>query len=80
MNVWDHSRVIQTEIWRNRTTDLSDGQTVLTLLENNSFNISLTGATPAINAKMNNANIIATNVQAVNGVVHVIGTVILLQL
>lgn len=63
-----------------RSTDLSDGQTVPTLLENNSFNINLTGAMPAINATTNNANIIATDVQATNGVVHVIDTVILPQL
>jgi len=63
-----------------RSTDLSDGQTVPTLLENNSFNINLTGTMPAINATMNNANIIATDVQATNGVVHVIDTVILPQL
>jgi len=63
-----------------RSTDLSDGQMVPTLLENNSFMINLTGATPAINATSNNANIIATDVQATNGVVHVIDTVILPQL
>ena len=63
-----------------RSTDLSDGQSVPTLLADNSFNINLSGATPAINATMNNANIIATDVQAVNGVVHVIDTVILPQL
>ncbi len=63
-----------------RSTDLSDGQTIPTLLENNSFNINLTGTMPAINATMNNANIIATDVQAVNGVVHVIDTVILPRL
>lgn len=63
-----------------RSTDLSDGQMVPTLLENNTFMINLTGTTPAINATMNNANIIATDVQATNGVVHVIDTVILPQL
>ena len=63
-----------------RSTDLSDGQNVPTLLENNNFTINLSGTTPVINATMNNANIIATDVQAINGVVHVIDAVILPQL
>ena len=63
-----------------RSTDLSDGQTVPTLLENSTFKINLTGATPLINAMMNDANIIATDVQATNGVVHVIDSVILPEL
>lgn len=63
-----------------RSTDLSDGQNVPTLLENNNFTINLSGTNPVINATMNNANIIVTDVQATNGVVHVIDTVILPQL
>lgn len=63
-----------------RSTDLSDGQNVPTLLENNNFTINLSGANPVINATMNDANIIATDVQATNGVVHVIDAVILPQL
>jgi len=60
-----------------RSTDLSDGQVVATLFPDNNFSINLTGAMPAINATMNNANIIATDVQATNGVIHVIDAVIL---
>ncbi len=63
-----------------RSTDLSNGQVVPTLLEGNTFSINLTGATPAIDATMNTANIIATDVQSTNGVVHVIDAVILPQL
>ncbi len=63
-----------------RSTDLTNGQIVPTLYPDNSFTINLTGAIPAINATMNNADIIATDVQATNGVIHVIDTVILPQL
>jgi len=63
-----------------RSTDLSNGQSVPTLLTDNSFLIDLSGATPAITATSNNANIVATDVQATNGVIHVIDTVILPQL
>ena len=63
-----------------RSTDLSNGQVVPTLLEGSTFSINLTGATPAIDATMNTANIIATDVQSTNGVVHVIDAVILPQL
>lgn len=63
-----------------RSTDLSEGQVVPTLLTDNSFAINLMGTTPAITATMNTANIIATDVQATNGVVHVIDTVLLPQL
>ena len=63
-----------------RSTDLTNGQIVPTLYPDNSFMINLTGTLPAINATMNNADIIATDVQATNGVIHVIDTVILPQL
>lgn len=63
-----------------RSTDLSDGQVVPTLSGDNTFSINLTGATPVINATMNTANIIATDVQATNGVIHVIDAVLLPQL
>jgi len=60
-----------------RSTDLTDGQEVPTLLENSTFKINLSGITPTIDAMMNSAAIIATDVQATNGVVHVIDSVIL---
>lgn len=60
-----------------RSTDLSNGQEVPTLSEGNSFNIDLSGSTPQINAGSNTANIIATDVQATNGVIHAIDAVIL---
>ena len=63
-----------------RSTDLSNGQVVPTLLADNTFTINLSGATPVIEATMNTANIVATDVQSTNGVVHVIDTVILPQL
>ena len=63
-----------------RSTDLSDGQVVPTLSGEDTFTINLSGATPVIDAAMNSANIIATDVQSTNGVIHVIDTVILPQL
>ncbi len=63
-----------------RSTDLTDGQMVSTLSGDNTFLIDLSGSVPAITAASNNANIVATDVQATNGVVHVIDTVILPQL
>lgn len=60
-----------------RAGDLQDGQVVNTLA-GESFTINLANASgPAIAAGSNTANIIATDVQATNGVVHVIDTVIL---
>lgn len=59
-----------------RSTDLSDGFTVTTLTSE-SFTIDLTTNPPMINAFANTANIIATDVQASNGVIHVIDSVIL---
>ncbi|MCH2083426.1 MAG: fasciclin domain-containing protein, partial [Saprospiraceae bacterium] len=59
-----------------RSTDLSDGFTVPTLTDE-SFTIDLTTNPPMINAFANTANIIATDVQASNGVIHVIDSVIL---
>lgn len=60
-----------------RSTDLSNGQVVPTLSGGATFEIDLTAAMPMIMAGSNTANIIATDVQAQNGVVHVIDTVIL---
>ena len=59
-----------------RSTDLTDGFTVPTLA-NESFTIDLTANPPLINAFGNKANIIATDVQGTNGVIHAIDTVIL---
>ena len=59
-----------------RSTDLSDGFTVPTLA-NESFTIDLTANPPVINAFANTANIVATDVQASNGVIHVIDSVII---
>lgn len=63
-----------------RASDLVDGQEVPTLLDGSSFKINLTGTSPVIDAMMNSANIIATDVQSTNGVVHAIDAVILPQL
>lgn len=60
-----------------RSTDLSDGQVVSTLSNAATFEIDLDNPMPMIMAGSNNANIIGTDVQAQNGVVHVIDTVIL---
>ncbi len=59
-----------------RSTDLSNGQAVPTLA-NETFTIDLSGAQPRIMAGLNEANIIFTDVQAQNGVIHVLDTVIL---
>ncbi len=59
-----------------RSTDLTDGMTVPTLA-GESFTIDLSGDVPVINAVANTANIVATDVQAKNGVIHVIDAVIL---
>ncbi|MEM6320781.1 MAG: fasciclin domain-containing protein [Bacteroidota bacterium] len=60
-----------------RASDLSDGQVVPTLSGDNTFTIDLSGDMPMITATSNNAFIVATDVQATNGVIHVIDTVIL---
>lgn len=58
-----------------RSTDLTDEMMVSTLA-GETFTIDLDGGA-SINAGQNSANIIATDVQATNGVIHVIDTVIL---
>lgn len=58
-----------------RAGDLTDGQQVTTLSNGETFTINLEG--PTIQAGSNTAKIIATDVQAVNGVIHAIDTVIL---
>jgi len=61
-----------------RGEDLVNGQTVSTLAPGETFTINLTGATPAIDdASGGTSNIIFTNVQAFNGVVHVVDRVLL---
>jgi len=59
-----------------RSDMLSDGMEVNTLASE-TFTIDLSGENPTINAGSNSATIVATDIQAVNGVVHVIDTVIL---
>ncbi len=66
-----------TDVGNVRSEDLMDGMTVGTLAEGQNFTIDLSGATPAIQAGSNTAEIVVTDVQAANGVVHVIDTVIL---
>jgi uncharacterized surface protein with fasciclin (FAS1) repeats len=60
-----------------RAEDIVDGIEVTTLAPGETFTINLGAGDPVINAAGNTANIIATNVQAHNGVVHVIDAVIL---
>ena len=61
-----------------RSTQLSDGQQVTTLSNSATFSIDLTaGPNPMIMAGSNTAEIIATDVQATNGVIHAINAVIL---
>jgi len=62
-----------------RSTGLMDDMTVNTLLENQSFTIDLADPNqPAINdGAGNNTNITFTDIQAANGVVHVIDAVLL---
>ena len=60
-----------------RAAQLSNGQQVTTLSNNASFSIDLTGTLPMIIAGSNEAMIIATDVQATNGVIHAIDAVIL---
>jgi len=58
------------------SADLTNGQVVNTL--NGTFTVDLSGNTPKIkDAAGNTANIIATDVQGTNGVVHVIDAVLL---
>lgn len=60
-----------------RSGDLSDGMMVTTLASGETFTIDLDTATPTIIAGANTAQIIATDVQGINGVIHAIDTVIL---
>ncbi|MCB9039575.1 MAG: fasciclin domain-containing protein [Lewinellaceae bacterium] len=60
-----------------RSTDLVDDMMVTTLASGETFTIDLDTATPTIIAGGNTAQIIATDVQAINGVIHAIDTVIL---
>lgn len=56
--------------------DLTDGQTVTTL-EGSDFTINLDGVASITDANNRESNIVATDVQASNGVVHVIDKVLL---
>lgn len=60
-----------------RSTSLTDDMMVNTLASGESFTIDLSPATPTIIAGGNTAQIIATDVQGTNGVIHAIDTVIL---
>ena len=60
-----------------RSTDLTDDMMVTTLASGETFTIDLDPANPTIIAGGNTAQIIATDVQGVNGVIHAIDTVIL---
>ncbi|MCB0580679.1 MAG: fasciclin domain-containing protein, partial [Phaeodactylibacter sp.] len=57
--------------------DLVDDMMVTTLASGETFSIDLDTTPPTIIAGGNTAQIIATDVQAVNGVIHAIDTVIL---
>lgn len=59
-----------------RSEDLVD-QMMVPTLANEEFTIDLSGSTPAIQAGSNSANIVFTDVQAENGVIHVIDAVLL---
>lgn len=59
-----------------RAGDIVDDAPV-TSFEGSTFSIDLDGDTPTINAGSNTANIVATDVQGTNGVVHAIDAVIL---
>ncbi len=61
-----------------RAADIQQGMMVSTLA-GESFTIDLGGENPTINAGANTANIIATDIQATNGVVHVIDEVLLFE-
>ena len=60
-----------------RSADLVDDMMVTTLASGETFSIDLDTTPPTIIAGGNTAQIIATDVQAVNGVIHAIDTVIL---
>lgn len=60
-----------------RAEDISDDAPVVTASNGATFTIDLDAADPLINAGSNTANIIATNVQGTNGVIHAIDAVIL---
>ena len=60
-----------------RAADITDDAAVPSLLSGETFSIDISGSQPVINAGQNSANIIATDVQGINGVIHVIDTVIL---
>lgn len=60
-----------------RSDQLVNGQEVTTLSNAAKFSIDLGGAQPMIMAGSNTANIVVTDVQASNGVIHVINEVIL---
>ncbi|MEN0003250.1 MAG: fasciclin domain-containing protein [Bacteroidota bacterium] len=66
-----------TTIGNVRAEAITDGIEVNTLAPGESFTISTGAGDPTINAVGNTADIIVTNVQAQNGVVHVIDAVIL---
>ncbi len=59
-----------------RAGDIVSGADVATF-QGATFSIDLSGSTPVINAGSNTANIVATDVQGANGVVHAIDAVIL---
>ncbi len=60
-----------------RSEDLTDDMTVTTLSNNAGFEIDLDQNPPMITAGQNTADIIVTDVQSQNGVIHVINAVIL---
>jgi uncharacterized surface protein with fasciclin (FAS1) repeats len=60
-----------------RSTDLVDNMEVTTLSNDAKFEIDLDQNPPMIMAGSNTANIVVTDVQTQNGVIHVIDTVIL---
>ncbi len=54
------------------STDLSDGQTAGTLLTGESINVSISGSSVAINS----SNVVSADVNAVNGIVHIVDAVL----
>ena len=56
--------------------DLTDGQ-VVTTFQGQNFTIGLTGGAKITDANSRNSNIIATDVQCSNGVIHVLSKVLL---
>lgn len=59
-----------------RAENLTNGQ-VVTTLQTGTFTVNLTGGAKILDAKARTSNIVATNVQGTNGVVHVIDKVLL---